>query len=157
MVGCVKGAAHRTSADAVACLCAQLETARGDLGLPGFPAKELHYRFLSRFKSVLFLRQRNYSKTVNVAPFLLNYDGATFREFPGPWQVMLRMDSGELACIAERPQRYGLGEAKEEMMAAMGLNTEEEGSQMEFLRRGYKTATWWEEGGALEQSSAWRE
>jgi hypothetical protein len=87
---------------------------------------------------------------------LLNYDGATFREYPGPWQVMLRADSGELACIAERPERYGLGEAKEEMMAAMGLNTEEEGSSMEFLRRGYKTATWWEEGTADEQSSAWR-
>ena len=91
----------------------QLETARGDLGLPGFPSKDLHWRFLSRFKSALFLRQRSYSKTVNVAPFLLNYDGATFREYPGPWQVMLRADSGELACIAERAERYGLGEAKE--------------------------------------------
>ena len=30
------------------------------------------------------------------------------------------------------------GEAKEEMMLAMGLNTEEEGSAMAFLRRGYK-------------------
>ena len=145
-----------TPNDPRACLCVQLETARGDLGLPGFPSKELHYRFLSRFKSALFLRQRSYSKTVNVAPFLLNYDGATFREYPGPWQVMLRADSGELACIAERAERYGLGEAKEEMMAAMGLNTEAEGSSMEFLRRGYKTATWWEEGTAEEKSSAWR-
>jgi hypothetical protein len=105
---------------------------------------------------VLFLRQRSYSKTVNVAPFLLNYDGATFREYPGPWQVMLRTDGGELACIAERQARYPLGEAKEEMMAAMGLNTEEEGSALEFLRRGYKTATWWEEPSAEEQSAAWR-
>jgi hypothetical protein len=29
-------------------------------------------------------------------------------------------------------------QAKEEMMEAMGLNTEEEGSTMAFLRRGYK-------------------
>ncbi len=134
---------------------AQLETARGDLGLPGFPGKEVHTRFLCRIKPVLFLRQRSYSKTVNVAPFLLNYDGATFREYPGPWQVMLRTDAGELACIAERRGRYPLGEAKEEMMAAMGLNTEEEGSTLEFLRRGYKTATWWEEG-TDEVSDAWR-
>ena len=29
-------------------------------------------------------------------------------------------------------------QAKEEMMETMGLNTEEEGSTMAFLRRGYK-------------------
>ena len=135
----------------------ELDTQRGDLGLPGFPGKDLHYRFLSRFLPVLYLRPRAYSKTVAVAPFLLNYSGATFREYPGPWQVMLRADSGDLACIAERVEpRYGLGEAKEEMLAAMGLNTEDEGSSLAFLRRGYKTATWWEEGGDQEASAAWR-
>lgn len=134
----------------------ELDTQRGDLGLPGFPGKDLHHRFLSRFLPVLYLRPRDYSKTVAVAPFLLNYSGATFREYPGPWQVMLRADSGELACIAERRARYALGEAKEEMLAAMGLNTEEEGSSLAFLRRGYKTATWWEEANELEASTAWR-
>ena len=135
----------------------ELDTQRGDLGLPGFPGKDLHYRFLSRFLPVLYLRPRAYSKTVAVAPFLLNYSGATFREYPGPWQVMLRADSGELACIAERvAPRYGLGEAKEEMLAAMGLNTEDEGSSLAFLRRGYKTATWWEEAAEQEASAAWR-
>lgn len=51
---------------------------------------------------------------------------------------MLRQDNGQYACIAEDEMRYNLGEAKEEMMAAMGLDTEEEGSAMQFLRRGYK-------------------
>ena len=53
-------------------------------------------------------------------------------------QVMLRQDNGEYACVAEDEKRYNLGEAKEEMMAAMGLNTEVEGSAMQFLRRGYR-------------------
>ena len=35
-------------------------------------------------------------------------------------------------------RRYQLGEFKEELMSAMGLNTEGEGSAMAFLRRGYK-------------------
>lgn len=35
-------------------------------------------------------------------------------------------------------RRYNLGEFKEELMDAMGLNTEGEGSTMAFLRRGYK-------------------
>ena len=55
-----------------------------------------------------------------------------------PVQVMLRQDNGQYACIAEDERRYNLGEAKEEMMATMGLDTEEEGSALQFLRRGYK-------------------
>lgn len=55
-------------------------------------------------------------------------------------QVMLRQDNGEYACIAEDEKRYNLGEAKEELMSAMGLDTEVEGSAMQFLRRGYKVA-----------------
>ena len=51
---------------------------------------------------------------------------------------MLRQDNGEYACIAEDEKRYNLGEAKEELMSAMGLDTEVEGSAMQFLRRGYK-------------------
>ena len=53
---------------------------------------------------------------------------------------MLRQDNGEYACIAEDERRYNLGEAKEELMSAMGLDTEVEGSAMQFLRRGYKVA-----------------
>jgi hypothetical protein len=41
-------------------------------------------------------------------------------------------------------------------MAAMGLNTEEDGSVAAFLRRGYKTSTWFEDDAALEQSKEWR-
>ena len=55
-------------------------------------------------------------------------------------QVMLRQDNSEYACIAEDEKRYNLGEAKEELMSAMGLDTEVEGSAMQFLRRGYKVA-----------------
>jgi hypothetical protein len=71
-------------------------------------------------------------------------------------QVMLKQDSGEYACIAEDKVRYNLGDVKEELMAAMGLNTEEAGSTMAFLRRGYKTSTWFEDDSNLEQNKDWR-
>ena len=47
-------------------------------------------------------------QSVAVAPFIINYSGCIFREYPGPWQVMLRQDTGEYACIAERRERYNL-------------------------------------------------
>nr|CAD1830663.1 unnamed protein product [Ananas comosus var. bracteatus] len=133
----------------------ELDTLRSDLGLLGFPTKDLHYRFLSQFIPVFYIRTREYSKTVPVAPFIVNYSGALFRRFPGPWQVMLKQADGSYACVAESAARFTLGETKEELLRVLGLQ-EEQGSSLEFLRRGYKNATWWEEDTDLEFSSAWR-
>lgn len=75
-------------------------------GLLGFPPKEVQYRFLSQFKPVFYIRQRDYSKSVAVAPFIINYSGMLFREYPGPWQAMLRQDNGVYACVAGKQQRW---------------------------------------------------
>jgi hypothetical protein len=134
----------------------ELDTLRGDLGLLGYPPKVLHHRFLSTVRPAFFLRTRDYSKGVPVAPFIVNYSGALLREWPGPWQVMLRQDGGEYACIAEDAVRYNLGELKDELTAAMGLDTEAAGSVAALLRRGYKTSTWFEDDAENELSREWR-
>jgi len=133
----------------------ELDTLRADLGLFAFPPKSLQYEFLSQFRPVFYIRQRDYSKTVNVSPFVINYSGALFREYPGPWQVMLKQDDGLLCCVAEDEKRYVLQEVKEELMTAMGLNTEEEGFD-KSVRQGFKRATWWEEDEDKEAHSTWR-
>ncbi|CAI5529733.1 unnamed protein product, partial [Closterium sp. Naga37s-1] len=116
----------------------ELDTLRADLGLLGFPPKDLHYRFLSTFRPVFYLRPRDYSKSVAVSPFILNYSGALFRMYPAPWQVMVKQEgTGSYVCVAEGPQRFQLGQVKEELQRALGLG-EEDGSTMQFLRRGYK-------------------
>lgn len=137
----------------VVALNLELETLRGDLGLPAFPGKDLHFRFLSQFFPAFYLRQRTYSRTISSNPFIVSYSGALFREYPGKWQVMLRQDSGELCCIAESGNRYPLGEVREELTRAMGLLGDE---RQESVRQGYKSRTWWEEGIGEEESAAWR-
>eukprot|EP00747_Dinoflagellata_sp_TGD_P211177 gnl/TRDRNA2_/TRDRNA2_84378_c0_seq1.p1 gnl/TRDRNA2_/TRDRNA2_84378_c0~~gnl/TRDRNA2_/TRDRNA2_84378_c0_seq1.p1 ORF type:complete len:447 (-),score=85.41 gnl/TRDRNA2_/TRDRNA2_84378_c0_seq1:167-1507(-) len=133
----------------------ELDTLRGDLGAPFFPGRDMHFRFLSKIKTVYYIRPRDYSKTIAQAPFVINYSGALFREYPGPWQVMIKRQAGELVCVAEDAGRYPLGSAKKEMLKSLGL-AEEEGSTMEFLRQGYKTETWWEEQNNDEESNVWR-
>lgn len=133
----------------------ELDTLRADLGIIGFPPRELHYQFLSQFIPVFYIRTREYSKTVAVEPYIVNYGGALFRQYPGPWQVMLKQTDGSFVCVAESATRFTLNETKEELLRVLGLQ-EEKGSSLEFLRRGYKTATWWEEDVDLEASSAWR-
>ena len=126
----------------------ELDTLRADLGLFGFPPKALQHRFLSRITPAFYVRPRDYAQTVPVPPYLINYSGALFREFPGPWQVMLKQDNGEYACVAEDRLRYTLGEAKLEMAGAVGLG--------DAVKTGTRNSTWWEDDFDVEGSHDWR-
>lgn len=139
-----------------------LDDLRGDLGLVGFPPKELHARFLSRILPAFYVRRREYNKTflsgkdTRVGVRQVYYGGALFREYPGPWQVMYREEKGpsekgpsargadgdgrggerrgaRLVAVRSSRERFRLREVKQALKEAAGVD-EEKGSVDEFLR-----------------------
>merc|ERR1711871_22538 len=66
-----------------------LDLLRGDLGLPLFPGRDLHHRFLSRVKPVYYLKSRSFATSLRRPPFIINYTGVLFRAYPGKFQSFL--------------------------------------------------------------------
>jgi len=125
----------------------KLDTLRGDLGVPAFPPKDLQDRFLSRFRPVYYLRTRQYSRSTAAPPFVVNYQGALFRQYPGEYQTLLDIGDGNFRRVSSSDFRPGLGEFKGQLVEALQEKgvVEKEGETLTFLRTGYKTSTWWEE------------
>ncbi len=125
----------------------KLDTQRGDLGLPAFPPKDLQWRFLSRAKAVYFLRTRQYTLSLPEPPFVVNYQGAIFRQYPGPFQCLL--DTGKaFRPVSTSQRRPALGEFKETITMALKIGAKSpsnEGKNRKFFRTGVKAITWWEE------------
>mmetsp|Transcript_19803 Transcript_19803/g.59907 ORF Transcript_19803/g.59907 Transcript_19803/m.59907 type:complete len:364 (-) Transcript_19803:26-1117(-) len=135
----------------------KLDTQRGDLGLPAFPAKDLQWRFLSRAKPVYFLRTRQYTLSLPVPPFVVNYQGAIFRQYPGPYQCLL--DTGKtFRPVSTSERRPALGEFKETITQALKITGGDgESPAKRFARTGVKAITWWEEdAGEDELYEDWR-
>jgi hypothetical protein len=125
----------------------KLDVLRGDLGAPAFPSKDFQDRFLSRVKPVYYLRTRQYSRSTVAPPFMVNYQGCLFRCYPGQFQTLLDTGNGKYRRLCGNDYRPALGEFKEQLTDALKEQgvLKDEGKTFEFLRTGYKTATWWEE------------
>jgi len=139
----------------------KLDAARGDLGLPAFPRKRMHFEFLSTVRPVYYLRTRSYSRSVPRPPYLVNYSGALYRVYPGAYQVLLDTSEGNYRRVAVLPERPALGQVRDTLTAALSLDgpggNENQDAVADFLRKGYKSKTWWEEDRTKQQSNTWRE
>lgn len=135
----------------------KLDTSRGDLGLPAFPRKALHYRFLSLVLPVYYLRTRTYSRSMNKAPYLVNYSGALYRVYPGKYQVLLDASSGRYRRLATLDERPALGEVRDILTNGLGLGDSSGKSKTgSFMFKGYKSTTWWEDDRTKAVSNKWR-
>lgn len=127
-----------------------LDGARGDLGLPAFPRRAMHYRFLSKIKPVYYLRTRTYSRSLKKAPYLVNYSGVLYRVFPGQYQVLLDTSEGAYRRLELRDQRPSLGEVRDALTEGLDIEV----PFKEFLGQ---SKTWWESASPeKEASDKWR-
>jgi Domain of unknown function (DUF1995) len=128
----------------------KLDVSRGDLGLPAFPRKALHWRFLSRVLPVYYLRTRTYSRTLLKAPYLVNYSGALYRVYPGPYQILLDTAAGNYRRLSTLPERPALGVVRDTLTSGLDL-----GEQFKGVMG--KSTTWWEDDRTKQESNKWRQ
>ena len=133
----------------------KLDSARGDLGLPAFPRKDLHYRFLSKVLPVYYLRTRTYSRSMNRAPYIVNYSGALYKVYPGAYQVLLDTKEGNYKRLTVLEERPPLGRVRDILTDGLSIDGVK-GKDGSILYKGYKSETWWEQDREKAISNKWR-
>ena len=126
------------------CFNLKLDTLRGDLGLPAFPAKDVHHRFLCRVKPVYYMRPRSYSLSLSVPPFLVAYSGVLFRRYPEGYQTLLDRGKSSFRRVEVAAERPNLGTFKSQLTAALKL-ADEKAAAAAISQAGFKQSTWWED------------
>tara|TARA_B100000524_G_scaffold336988_1_gene227337 strand:+ start:454 stop:1566 length:1113 start_codon:yes stop_codon:yes gene_type:complete len=134
----------------------KLDTLRGDLGLPGFPSKDVHHEFLCKMKAVYYMRPRSYSLSLSRPPFLLSYQGVLFRKYPEGFQTLLDRGQGSYRQVAVDEKRPNLGGFKAKLTEALKLSDEAASSAISQV--GNKQSTWWEDDkDGRDISKEWRD
>ena len=130
----------------------RLDILRGDLGLPLFPGRDLHHRFLSRVKPAYLMRSRSFATSLRKPPFLVNYSGLLFRAYPEPFQCVLDIGDNKskmVKFVEEKPTNMAFRKALTEALVVPGVSKEE-------LVGNAGNLVWWEKEVDKEESDAWR-
>lgn len=130
----------------------RLDFLRGDLGLPLFPGRDLHHRFLSTVKPSFLMRSRAFATSLRKPPFIVNYSGLLYRAFPEPYQCILNTGNGKnklAKTCNERPSNKEFRDALTESLIIPGV------SKSELQTTG--NLVWWEKETEKEASPAWRQ
>lgn len=130
----------------------RLDILRGDLGLPLFPGRDLHHRFLCRIKPSYLMRDRSYATSLRKPPFIVNYSGLLYRAYPEPYQNILNTGSNKVKVCSfdpNRPTNMGFRKALTDALVVPGVTAEE-------LKGNEGNLVWWEKEMDKESSAKWR-
>lgn len=129
----------------------RLDILRGDLGLPLFPSRDLHHRFLSQIKPAFLMRSRAFATSLRKPPFIVNYSGLLYRAYPDPYQCILNTGNGKTKICKQTPIRPSNKEFRDALTEALvipGITPEELKTQGNLV--------WWEKETNKELSDFWR-
>lgn len=130
----------------------RLDILRGDLGLPLFPGRDLHHRFLSQIKPSYLLRSRSFATSLRKPPFIVNYSGVLYRAYPEPYQCILNIGNDKTkvcSFLNERPTNMVFRKSLTDSLIVPGVTAEE-------LKGNEGNLVWWEKEEDKEESSNWR-
>jgi len=129
----------------------KLDQLRGDLGLPLFPGRDLHFRFLSKIKPSFIMRSRSFATSLRRPPFIINYSGLLYRNYPEPYQCILNTGDGKSKLsqtTVERPTNKAFRDALTSSLIVPGVPKEELQTKGELV--------WWEKEVEKETFKDWR-
>jgi Domain of unknown function (DUF1995) len=124
---------------------------RGDLGLPLFPGRDLHYKFLTKVLPVYIMRSRSFATSLRRPPFIVNYSGLLYRTYPEPYQCILNIGDGKnkmVKAVDDRPTNMGFRNYLTDALRLPGVPQDELKSPGNLV--------WWEKDLEKETSSQWR-
>mmetsp|Transcript_32457 Transcript_32457/g.72142 ORF Transcript_32457/g.72142 Transcript_32457/m.72142 type:complete len:497 (-) Transcript_32457:62-1552(-) len=88
---------------------------------PGLATPEVHFDFLATFRPAYFIRFLKSTLTVLRNPFNIDYSGALYRAFPGPWQVFMQDVDGSYNTVDVHDKRPAIIAFKRKLLRAFGL------------------------------------
>ena len=118
----------------------RLDILRGDLGLPLFPGRDLHHRFLSQINPAISKDHALLRPPLGKPPFIVNYSGLLYRAYPEPYQCILNIGNDKTkvcSLLNERPTNMAFRKALTESLIVPGVTSEE-------LKGNEGNLVWWE-------------
>ena len=118
----------------------KIDTQRGDLGPTGVPTQGPPVAVSIKSESGLFLTDKAvHAFSFPEPPFVVNYQGAIFRQYPGPFQCLLGHGQSAFRPVSTSARRPALGEFKETITMALKIGAKSpsnEGKNRKFVRHG---------------------
>lgn len=144
----------------------------------GLATQQVHFDFLATFRNAYHIRFGKYNMSVLRDPYNIDYTGALYHAYPGPWQIFMQDEDGAYVAIDAQDLRPSIACFKRRLERAFGLwkeaglpedpelddvyrpKTDKPGTiakdVTQVIREGFGDWLWWEDAFDEEISNKWR-